>query len=126
MPSFRQKQGTNFENDVVRFLEARGYSILATKYRVPLAAHGYRRRAWVEIDILSENPGDSSLWIVEAKNHCNAASSGLPLLSRAQYLRLMRALQALRRKEPKRQVFWALAWRNPHGGVEFSPNPCYF
>ncbi len=127
MPSTRQIQGTRFESEVALSLSAQGYKILARGLRVPVRAGASRARDWVEIDLLCSDPGDSSkLWLVEAKNHRNAASSQLSLISRSQHLRLMRALNSLRTRYPQCQVFWALAWRNPKGGVEFSPNPCYF
>jgi|GEM_PF-3597237 len=127
MPNSRQTRGTNFENTVALYLEREhGFRIVARKYRVPLGSSSNRRRPWVEIDLLAEERGTSRLWLIEAKNHCDAASSTLPLVSRSQLARLMRALQSLRREHPGRQVFWALAWRNPSGGVEFRPNPCYF
>jgi Holliday junction resolvase-like predicted endonuclease len=127
MPSPRQIRGTRFESEVAEWLRARGYEILATGLRVPVRAGTTRARQWVEIDLLCAGPNDSSrLWMVEAKNHRNAASSQMSLISRSQHLRLMRALNSLRHSYPQCQVFWALAWRNPKGGVEFTPNPCYF
>jgi Holliday junction resolvase-like predicted endonuclease len=127
MPSTRQIQGTRFESEVAQWLRLRGYKILATGLRVPVRAGAHRAREWVEVDLLCSDPQESSkLWLVEAKNHCNAASSQVSLISRHQHLRLMRALKSLRLSHPQCQVFWALAWRNPQGGVEFTPNPCYF
>jgi Holliday junction resolvase-like predicted endonuclease len=127
MPSPRQIHGTRFESEVAQWLVDRDYKILARELRVPVRAGQRGARQWVEIDLLCAGPQDSSkLWLVEAKNHRNAASSQLSLISRGQYLRLMRALKSLRASYPHCQVFWALAWRNPQGGVEFTPNPCYF
>lgn len=126
MLNSRQIRGSKFEDEAERFLVERGHLILAKRLRVPISNPGYRQRAWIEIDLLVENPHNRTLWLIEAKNHCNAASSSTPLLSHSQHLRLIRALQALRKLYPGRQVFWALVWRNPLGGVEFTENPCYF
>jgi len=126
MLNARQIRGSKFEFEAQAFLESRGHVILARRLRVPVSNHRYRQRAWIEIDLLTEEEQSRTLWLVEAKNHCNAASSSAPLLSRTQYLRLMRALSSLRKLHPGRQVFWALVWRNPLGGVEFTQNPCYF
>jgi Holliday junction resolvase-like predicted endonuclease len=124
MQSPRQIRGKIFEDLAISCLENRGFVILARNQRIPIQSMGPYKRSWVEIDALAQD--SRALWLIEAKDHCNAASSSHPLLSRAQYVRLMRALAALRKIHSKRQVSWLLAWRNRGGGVEFAENPCYF
>lgn len=126
MPSPRQIKGTKFEIEVAAALEARRFRILHRNLRIPVVPLERASRAWVEVDLICEDERTGKLWIIEAKNHRNAASSWRPLVSQAQHRRLLRALSALRARARGRQVSWALVWRNPGGGVEFTENPCYF
>jgi Holliday junction resolvase-like predicted endonuclease len=112
----RKSRGTRFEDQVASELTRRGHRVLKRNLRID----------GIEVDLLLEAPSGGTICLVEVKYRSDAGRFDGPLVSWIQYKRLMRALSQLRRLYPGRQVFWALAFRNTRGDVEFVANPCYF
>ncbi|NCN40637.1 hypothetical protein GW916_05245 [bacterium] len=107
--------GQKSENEIAKQLEGLHWSILARSQKI----------AGIECDIIASDPM-GKIWILEVKYRRHASMWGGAIISKTQFQRQLRALQALRRRFPHSEVNWALIWRKKSGGVEFVANPCYF
>lgn len=100
----------------MRFLEQQGYRLLLKNERI----------LGVEIDLLLESHDRREVFLVEVKLRSDARRFDGAIVSPLQYRRLLRALAKIRGIYPRRQVSWAIAYRNTCGEIEFVANPCYF